>query len=193
MINFKKLPAVFLAALLSVSMTACQTPSQTEATLPSATEATVETELPTEAATQPPTEEATEATAAPLTDEEIAEEMAQSGDNRGAALYLAQRGMLRQAYSYFDLSKLVGAHGVHSAMLDTETGTVLSQGNGYYGQCEVEPMSDIVSLRVGFRHTAGLRSDGTVIALGVTDIPSAKPKTGPAFRNWNADGFLRWV
>jgi hypothetical protein len=45
-------------------------------------------------------------------------------------------------------------------------GTVVATGYNPYGQCEVSGWSDIVAVSAGSYHTVGLKSDGTVVAVG---------------------------
>jgi hypothetical protein len=39
-------------------------------------------------------------------------------------------------------------------------------GDNLYGQCDVTAWTDIVSVTAGYNHTVGLKSDGTVVAVG---------------------------
>ena len=43
---------------------------------------------------------------------------------------------------------------------------MLAAGDGTYGQCEVGDWTDIVAVAAGDSHTVGLRTDGTVTAVG---------------------------
>ena len=43
-------------------------------------------------------------------------------------------------------------------------GTVVAEGDNFYGQCDVSGWTDIVAVSAGSRHTVGLKSDGTVVA-----------------------------
>lgn len=42
----------------------------------------------------------------------------------------------------------------------------MQRGGNYYGQCDVDDWTDIVAIAAGDWHTVGLRSDGTVVAVG---------------------------
>jgi len=44
---------------------------------------------------------------------------------------------------------------------------VVAAGDNSYGQCNVGRWTDIVQVAAGRAHTAGLRSDGTVVAAGM--------------------------
>ena len=42
-------------------------------------------------------------------------------------------------------------------------------GYEYFGQCDVSDWTDIVAVSAGTVHTVGLKSDGTVVAVGDND------------------------
>jgi alpha-tubulin suppressor-like RCC1 family protein len=43
---------------------------------------------------------------------------------------------------------------------------VVAVGDNPYGQCDVGTWTNIVNIAAGWRHTVGLKADGTVIAVG---------------------------
>ena len=45
-------------------------------------------------------------------------------------------------------------------------GTVVSTGNNDFGQCNMLSWTDIVAVSTGPFQTVGLKSDGTVVAVG---------------------------
>ena len=62
----------------------------------------------------------------------------------------------------------IAAGNYHTVALKAD-GTVLADGNNYWGQCNVGEWKNIVSIAAGEYHTVGLRSDGTVVAVGRND------------------------
>ncbi len=42
-------------------------------------------------------------------------------------------------------------------------------GDNLYGQCDVGSWSDIIQVAASIEHTVGLKSDGTVVAVGWND------------------------
>jgi alpha-tubulin suppressor-like RCC1 family protein len=43
---------------------------------------------------------------------------------------------------------------------------VVAAGRNYYGQCNVTSWASIVQVAAGYRHTVGLKCDGTVVTVG---------------------------
>jgi hypothetical protein len=57
--------------------------------------------------------------------------------------------------------------GMHHTVVLLKNGTVLSNGQNIFGECNTEKWNNIVEISVGEYHTLGLKSDGTVVAAGL--------------------------
>jgi hypothetical protein len=62
---------------------------------------------------------------------------------------------------------------------------VVATGNNEYGQCNVGNWTNIVQVAAGWYHTVGLKSDGTVVAVGDNPRDPVLSKGGPCdVGNW---------
>ena len=69
-------------------------------------------------------------------------------------------------------SKMLSCQLLFTSAIKTD-GTVIARGNDEYGQCRIGDWTDIVSIRAGYYNVVGLKSDGTVVAAGITSTANA--------------------